>query len=86
VVVALWPDNRVAARSNWECRNDPGAQLSVLPKGRRLSKTRDYKRRQDDIGSGWPIVALKLTEAQRFKAELLAAVGLKPLRASRRGR
>ncbi|MCY4344711.1 MAG: hypothetical protein OXE83_14240 [Gammaproteobacteria bacterium] len=76
VVVALWPDNPVAARSNWECRKDPSAQLSALPKERRLYKTKmDYKRRQDDIGSGWPIVASKLTEARRFKAEFLAAVG-----------
>lgn len=76
VVVALWPDNRVVANGNWECRNNPGAQLSALPKGRKLSKNRrDYKSRGIDIGNGWSIVASKLTEARRFEEEFLAAVG-----------
>lgn len=75
VVVALWPDNSVVARGNWECRNDPSAQLSALPKGRKLSKTRmDYERRANDIANGWPNVASTLTEAERFEAELWALV------------
>ena len=76
VVVALWPDNVVVARGDWECRNDPGAQLSALPKGRKLSKTRmDYERRATDIANGWPNVPSTLTEAARFRSEFLAAVG-----------
>ncbi|MXY06292.1 MAG: hypothetical protein F4171_02115 [Gammaproteobacteria bacterium] len=76
VVAALWPDNRVVARGNWECHDDPGAQFSALPKASRLSKRKpDYERRKNDIGNGWPIVASKLTEARRFKEEFLAAVG-----------
>ena len=75
VVVALWPDNPVVERSHWECRKNPGAQLSALPRGRKLAKNRaDYERRASDIGNGWPIVASKLMEARRFQLEFLAAV------------
>ena len=76
VVAALWPNNPVVARGNWECRSNPGTQLSVLPKGKKLSKTRThYEHRKNDVGTGWPIVASKLTEARRFEEEFLAAVG-----------
>lgn len=76
VVVALWPDNRTVAQGNWECHDNPAAQLFARPKGSKLSKTRtNYERRKRDIANGWPNVASTLTEAARFKAEFLAAVG-----------
>ena len=76
VVVALWPDNRVVGRGNWECRKNPGRQFSALGRGKKLAKTRaDYELRAKEIGSGWSITASKLTEAKRFQTECLAAVG-----------
>ena len=74
-VVALWPDNHLVARGNWECRQDPGRQFSAVPHGERLAKTReDFERRANDIASGWPIVPSKLTEADRFQVEFLRAM------------
>ena len=75
VVVALEPDNRVVARGSWECRRDPGKQLVSLPHGKKLVKKRvAYEQRADDIGGGWPIAVSKLTEAERFETDLLAAL------------
>ena len=75
VVVALWPDNPVVARGNWECRIDPGRQFSALPHRERLSKTRrDFEQRAMDITRGWLIVASRLTEAKRFEVEFLRAM------------
>ena len=79
VVVALWPDNEIVARGNWECHKNPGGQLSAVPRGRKLAKTKvDYERRAKDIGDGWPIIASTLTEAERFQVEFLAAVDRMP--------
>ena len=76
VVVALWPDNPVVGRGNWECRKRPETQLAALPKGRKLAKTRaDYVTRAKEIGSGWSITVSKLQEAKRFQTEFMAALG-----------
>ena len=75
VVALVWPDNAFVQRGDWECRPNPGGQLSALPLHMRFRKTtRDYKRKQRDFGAGWPRVAAMLTEAERFERELLAAV------------
>ena len=74
VVAAIWPDNPLLRRSDWECRSDPGAQLSRLPKRQRIRKTpADYERHAGRIVDGWRNVATGLLEASRFQAELAAA-------------
>ena len=75
VLAAVWPDNNVVRRDDWECRPNPEDQLRALPKSRRFEKRPDdYRRRRSEMGKGWPSVSTRLTEAGRFERELLAAV------------
>ena len=75
VVAAVWPENRMVQKFDWECRRDPGSQLRALPMGRRFSKRRsDYRRKQAEIERGWQVVVERLTEAARFGRELLASI------------
>ena len=75
VVAAVWPNNSLVQRNDWECRPNPGAQLGNLPKAKRFGKRpEDYRRRQKKIGKAWPRVAARLTEAARFEKEFLAAI------------
>ena len=74
VVAAVWPDNRMVRRDDWECRSNPERQLRILPKHRRFRKrVDDYRRWQGKIEAAWSDVSARLTEAARFEAELLAA-------------
>lgn len=75
VIAAVWPDNSLVQRDDWECRPNPGGQLAALPTARRFRKHQDdYKDKQEEIRAGWPDVAARLTEAGRFEAEFLAAI------------
>lgn len=44
VVAAVWPDNRLVGRPNWECRSNPEDQLPQLPKVRRFEPPRVSRR------------------------------------------
>lgn len=56
---------------------NPEGQLAVLPKGRKFKKRPDdYRRIEDELANAWPSVAARLTEAERFESEFLAAVGV----------
>ena len=75
VLAAVCPDNGVVRRDDWECHRDPEGQLRALPKATRFRKRPDdYRRKQNMIEKAWPIVSVRLTEAERFEAELLAAI------------
>lgn len=75
VVAAIRPRNSLVRRSDWECRPNPDAQLGTLPRNQRFHKTRsDYERKRQEISKGWPQVASRLTEAERFQRELRTAV------------
>lgn len=75
VVAAVWPDNVLVLRDDWECRPDPETQLRALPKERRLEKRpNDYRARQSEFEAAWLSVAERLSEAARFQRELLAAI------------
>lgn len=75
VVAAVWPDNVLVLRDDWECRRDPEAQLRALPKKERFEKqTNDYGRRQSEFEEAWPSVSQRLSEAARFERELLTAI------------
>jgi len=75
VVAAVWPDNDLVLRGDWECRADPEAQLRALPKERRLEKrSSDYRRRQSAFAAAWPNKAGRFSEAARFERELLTAI------------
>lgn len=75
VLAAVWPNNELVRRSDWECHHHPEGQLGTLPKARRFRKRQDdYRRKQVEIEKAWSNVSARLTEAARFEAELLAAM------------
>ena len=75
VLAAVWPDNNLVQRGDWECRRNPEDQLRALPKARQFEKSQDdYKDKQEEIESGWRDVAARLAEAGRFEREFLAAI------------
>ena len=75
VVAAVWPNNSLVQRNNWECRPNPGAQLGNLPKAKRFEKRPDdYELKREKIAKAWPGVAARLSEAVRFEKEFLAAI------------
>lgn len=84
VIAALFPENRMVKRADWECRADPEAQLRAQPKSKRAAGKKkgavlrksvaDYRGRRDDIAAAWPRVRQRLTEAERFSRDLIDAV------------
>lgn len=75
VLAAIWPDNPVIRRKNWECQTNPERQLGALPKARRFKKHQeDYRSKQSEIAAEWPNVSARLTEAARFETEFRAAL------------
>ena len=75
MVAAVWPDNSVVQRSDWECRPNPGGQLGALPKARRFGKNPDdYGRKVGEVVRSWPSLTSRLSEAKRFSTEFLRAV------------
>ena len=75
VLAAIWPENDVVRRDDWECRRNPEAQLAALPRHRRFRKRpSDYWRLRREITEAWPAVSARLTEAARFEEEFLAAI------------
>ena len=75
VLAAVWPDNNLVRRNDWECRRNPEDQLRALPRARRFEKRQDdYRDKQKEIENGWPDVAARLTEAGRFETEFLAVI------------
>ena len=74
-LAAVWPDNDVIRRGDWECHSRPEGQLGALPRATRFRKRPDdYRRKQGEIEEAWPKVSARLTEAARFETELLAAM------------
>ena len=75
-LAAVWPENNVVRRNDWECRSNPEGQLMALPRKRRFKKCpNDYQRRKSELTEAWPSVSARLTEANRFEAEFRAAIG-----------
>ena len=75
VIAAVWPNNPLVARGNWECHRNPIGQLRALPLGQRFGKhVSDYRAKQKEMSSGWRNVAATLTEARRFETEFRAAL------------
>ena len=75
VLAAIWPENQMIQRDDWECRPNPEGQMAALPKPRQFRKRQgDYRRKQDEIMVAWPQVSARLGEAERFEAEFLGAI------------
>lgn len=74
VVAAVWLDNPVILKGDWECHSNPGRQLAALPLKKRFEKhVTDYMQKQKQIEQMWPTLSSFLTEAERFEKELCAA-------------
>ncbi len=74
VVAAVWEDNPMVQRSDWECRSNPEDQLGQLPLDTRFRKSQeDYRRKLPLMAAGWPQVADRLEEARRLAGELRTA-------------
>lgn len=79
VVPICCPTERDAARANWECRAKPENRLAQQPKSVRFSKRQaDYQARHDELQAGWGAIVQRLSEAQRFQNEFVAATGAIP--------
>ena len=79
VMAALFPNNKVLARRGWECHANPEKQLPQQPKKQRIEKRiSDYEAKKSEFHDTWPRVRRKLTEANRFSVDLLAAVEAVP--------
>jgi hypothetical protein len=75
VVAALNP-SLAASNSPWECYQKPEDQLpSVKVRGKAVGKSqKSYKRVSSDVAAGWPSAKLHWPEANRFEADLRAAL------------
>ena len=74
VLAAIWPENSLVQRADWECHPNPKAQLSALPKRRRIGKRKeDYRAIAPQLTTTWPTVSARLTEARRFEAAFVSA-------------
>ena len=62
VIAAVWPDNPVMRRRDWECHPNPQNQLRALPLARRIRKrATDYRAKQSEISAAWPSVTAQCT-------------------------
>lgn len=58
-----------------ECNLAVEARLKALPVAQRIKKTsRDYRARERTLTEKWPVVRQRCTQAERFSAELAAAL------------
>lgn len=75
VIAAVWPDNPVMLRADWECHPNPQGQLRALPLARRFAKRpADYRAKQSEITGAWPSVCAQCAEASRFDQEFRTAL------------
>ena len=79
VVPICCPADKEAAKPNWECRAKPEKSLGQQPIAERFSKRQaDYRARREQMTAGWGAIASRLSEAQRFQDDLVAAIGAIP--------
>ena len=75
VMAVFFPHDREMARRGWECHPNPESRLDQQPAGRRFAKRQaDYQLRQARLQAGWPTIAARLSEAQRFRDDFVTAV------------
>ena len=75
VMGIFFPQDREMIRRGWECHPNPERRLGQQPVRHRFSKRQaDYQSRQKGIQAGWPAIAARFSEAQRFQNDFVAAV------------
>ena len=77
ILVALFPDNRIAASVDVECKPNPDKQLQKQPLPSRLIRSGQkdidkYRKHAAQVAEKWPYVRKRCTEADRFSFEFLA--------------
>lgn len=81
VMAVFFPGDRDMIRRGWECHPNPESRLGQQPAGQRFSKRRsDYQSRQAGLRAGWPAIAARLSEAQRFRDDFMMAVQPLPVK------
>ena len=76
LLVALFPQNRIAASKDVECRLNLETQLQAQPLATRLIRGGQksvvkYRERSADVAATWDRVCQRCTEASRFSREFL---------------
>jgi hypothetical protein len=80
VVAIFFPHDGQMIKRGWECHPDPASRLGQQPKAHRFAKKRaDYQKRSKGIQDGWPRIANKLTEAQRFQNDFTAVIATRSI-------
>jgi len=79
VVPICCPEDKDAAKANWECRANPENRLGQQPNAKRFKKRQsDYQARRAQLTAGWAALANRLSEAGRFRREFVTAAGAIP--------
>ena len=77
VLAAMWPENKLVQREDWECHPNPGGQLAALSKDQAFKKRPEhYQRVSHALTKAWPSISARLTEAKRFEVEFRRAGGV----------
>jgi hypothetical protein len=80
VMAAFFPNDREMIRKGWECHANPEARLAQQPLAQRFSKRQaNYEARASRLRGAWPSIAAKLSEAERFQDDFMAAVQVLPI-------
>jgi len=75
VMAIFFPQDPELLRKGWECHPNPESRLGQQPARQRFVKRQaDYQARQGDLQAGWPSIAARLSEAQRFRDDFVTAV------------
>jgi hypothetical protein len=66
-------DNGHALLTGLECNLNVEGQLSALPRGQRIKKTRrEYLAHEKSVTHAWSVVRQRCWQAERFSADLAA--------------
>jgi hypothetical protein len=75
VMAIFFPDDREMTNQGWECHRKPENRLGQQPKQHRFAKNHeDYKYRETEMQTCWPMIVESLTEARRFHDDFTIAI------------
>ena len=79
ILVALFPDDSIASRSEVECYRNPANTLQGKPQGRRLVRSgkknvEKYRELAPECARNWSMVTTRCSEAARFENSFLSAL------------
>lgn len=75
VMAVFYPQDRDMQKRGWECHPNPESRLGQQPaKMRFVKRQADYELRHHELQAGWPVIARRLSEAQRFRDDFMTAI------------